>query len=230
MLHRPDRIHSSFFQEGLSGPLKELDCQEHSRISLQIGREIYREGAPSLFVYHVLQGAVKTYQTNQSGQITIRDIHKVDSFFGYSTLFNKKLYAESAVCIEETELIKTPSHHFISLLHTSPPFASYFIQNLTHHLEEQIEFLLQQTFHSLRKKLAEQLLFQCEKQKTVQRFGQVILSSEWFSLYVGKHTITLDRILAEFEKEGIIYFKKKHFIILDLEKLESKMNEPFPDC
>lgn len=226
MVHQYKNAHANLYKDVMLRTLKEILNDAHNKLFLKKRHEIYKENDHSYFVYYVVKGTVKTYQTNESGQIMMIDIHKSDSFFGYTTLFERKLYAESAICLEDSEILPIPRHKFISLLHTDSAFASYFIRELAHNLEAQIDRLLQQTFHSVRKRLAETLLYLYNKQKITQSSGQ-ILSREDIAALFGTSTETFFRTLSEFQEEGLIRIHEKqgHIAILDFEGLKKIKND-----
>src|SRR5690606_3978393 len=70
--------------------------------------EIYAEGDMPLHVYFVKSGNVKTFKSHPDGKELIMNLYAANDFFGFEPILENVNYSDSAVAMQDTELISIP--------------------------------------------------------------------------------------------------------------------------
>lgn len=186
---------------------------------------IYREGAFPNEMYFIVSGKVKTYRTNSDGKELVTDLYKEGDFLGYISLLEQVVHADSAMALEDTEIITIPKDDFFSLLFNNRDVASKFIKMLSDSVTEKEERLLKLAYNSVRKRLADALLL-CRKRYMISEdeiFSMAIPREELASM-VGTATETVIRTLSDFKEEKLVDVKNSIITILAPEKLAKLKN------
>lgn len=186
---------------------------------------IYHEGGIPKSIYFITKGKVKTYKANEDGKEYITGLHKEGDFIGYTALLEETNYSESAMALEESELVIIPKEHFFSLLYSSRDIATKFIKILSDNVSEKEDRLLKLAYNSVRKRVAEALLMlQARyKKESDNQFSMAIYREDLASI-VGTSTETVIRTLSDFKDEKLIQISGSNITILNQGKLESMHN------
>lgn len=161
---------------------------------------IYFEGDDPLRLYFLRTGRVKTLRTDPSGKEFITGLYHAGDFFGYFPLLEAKVHAESAITLDDSELVYIPADDFRQLLVASPEVCQQFIRLIAGRLAEREEQLLGMAYGSLRRRVADTLLRLHEQQP-----DQIIqLSRADLAAMVGTATESLIRILSEFRQDQLV--------------------------
>ncbi|WP_288425253.1 response regulator [uncultured Spirosoma sp.] len=164
---------------------------------------VYTEGDDPTRLYYVKSGNVKTIRANSDGKELITGLYSTGSFFGYVALLEHAPYTDSAVAIDDAELVYIASDEFQQLL-TDPRVGQQFIRLLAGHVSERELQLVSMAYNSLRRRVADTLL------RLQQGTGQpaapdlIQLSRDDLASIVGTATESLIRILSEFRQDGLI--------------------------
>lgn len=186
---------------------------------------IYREGNYPNEIYFIVTGKVKTFLTNPDGKELVTGLYKEGDFFGYTALLEGTSYTDSAMTLDDTELISIPKDDFFSLLFNNRDVASRFIKMLSDEVAEKETRLIQLAYNSVRKRLADALLLCRERYKTSdeETFSMAIPREELASM-VGTATETVIRTLSDFKEEKLVDVKNSTIILLSPEKLKKLKN------
>ncbi|WP_242920116.1 response regulator [Pontibacter liquoris] len=186
---------------------------------------LFSEGNHPNALYFLNKGKVKTYKSNEEGREYITNLYKDGDFIGYLDLIEEKAYRESAMVMEDSEIYVISKEDFFMLLHNNRLVANQFIRLLSDNLAEREERLLRLAYNSVRKRVAEALVF-VEKQykKEEQNVSQVVISREDLASIVGASKETVIRTLADFKDEKLIDSQGSKIMILNLEKLKRMRN------
>ncbi|WP_017730897.1 response regulator [Nafulsella turpanensis] len=181
---------------------------------------LYSEGSYPNALYFLDKGSIKGYQTNNEGREYITNLYKPGDFIGYIDLLEEQQYRETAVALEESEVVVIPRDDFFSLIHKNRDVANKFIKILSDNLAEKEERLLKLAFHSVRKRVAEALLL-VEKQykKEGEQKYKLSISREDLANIVGASTETVIRTLSDFKDENLIEVNSGKITIVNSEKL-----------
>jgi CRP-like cAMP-binding protein/CheY-like chemotaxis protein len=182
---------------------------------------IYSQGSEPLKLYFLQKGRVKIYKIHPDGKELITEICTEGDFFGYNALIENTNYVESAEFLEDSEVIAIPKDEFMDLLFKNQNISFQFIKMLANNITEKEKFLLNTTYNSLRKRVAETLANIAPKFDTGKGEIKLEISREDLASLVGTATESLIRTLSDFKEEKLIDIIKGKIIIRDLNKVKN---------
>jgi len=183
---------------------------------------IYSEGDEPTRLYFLKSGRVKTFKTNPDGKELITGLYQDGDFFGYISLLEDTDQPDSAVALEDSELVYVPKEEFVNLLNRNQEVASQFIRLLANRVTEREQQLLSMAYHSLRRRVADTLL-RLSRQLTDQGQEPVIqLSRDDLASIVGTATESLIRTLSEFKQDKLIEIVDGHIRVVNPDGLRRK--------
>ncbi|GAB3543888.1 response regulator [Spirosoma fluminis] len=179
---------------------------------------IYTEGDEPTRLYFLKSGRIKAMRTNADGKELVTGIYGAGEFFGYLPLLEETNYTDSAVTLDDSELIYIPRADFQQLLTARPEVSRQFIQLLAGRVSEREQQLLGMAYGSLRRRVADALL----RLHTMQSDGEaapIQLSRDDLAAVVGTATESLIRTLSEFKQDGLIEVSTAGIRIVQPDKL-----------
>ena len=180
-------------------------------------QDIYREGDEPTRLYFVKSGRVKTVQATAGGKELITGLYGPGEFFGYLPLLEQTPHNDSAVAVDDAELVYIPKDDFSQLLRT-PAVGEQFIRLLAGRVSEREKQLLGMAYNSIRRRVADTLLH-LHEQAGAGPEATIQLSREDMAAMVGTAAESLIRTLSEFRQEGLIEVNPKNIRVLQPEKL-----------
>lgn len=163
--------------------------------------EIYSEGDMPLHVFFIKSGNVKTFKSHPDGKELIMNLYAANDFFGFEPILENANYTESAVAMQETELITIPRHDFLLMIQAHPDVSRSFIHLLCKKVAEREGQLINLAYNSVRQRTAEALL----KSETLKDQQSVIsISRDDLAKMVGTASESVIRVLSDFKDEGLI--------------------------
>lgn len=163
--------------------------------------EIYTEGDAPLHVYFIKSGNVKTFKSHPDGKELIMNLYSANDFFGFEPILENGNYTESAVAMQDTELISIPRHDFLLMIQSHPDVSKSFIHLLCKKVVERETQLLNLAYNSVRQRTAEALL-KSETLKDAQ--SAIAISRDDLAKMVGTASESVIRVLSDFKDEGLI--------------------------
>ena len=205
--------------------LQKLISDEQRLMELKKKQELFLEGKDPKALYFLSKGRIKGYKANEDGREYITNLYKEGDFIGYLDLLEEKPYRESAVALEDSEVYLIPRNDFFSLLQNDRQVAGKFIKLLSDNLADREERLLKLAYNSVRKRVAEALVF-VEKQysQNPDKNFEVAISRDDLASIVGASKETVIRTLADFKDEKLIDTRGSNITILNLDKLKKMRN------
>lgn len=182
---------------------------------------IYTEGKRPRFLYYIIKGKVKGIKTHEDGKEYITDLYSDGDFLGYPSLIEEKNYDDSAVALEQTELVQIPRDDFQQLIGNDIAITTKFIRIITQNVKEKEERLLSLAYSSLRKRVAKALVDIHGKFNTGGDNKSIEISREDIAHYVGTATESLIRTLSDFKAEKLVEIKDGKILITGLDKLKT---------
>lgn len=186
---------------------------------------IYAVGNHPTYMYFILKGKVKTSRHNEDGKEIITRIFNEGEFLGYKALLEEGTYQDEAEAITPAELAVIPRSDFEALVYSNMDVMRKFLRLLTSNISESEQHLLGLAYNSLRKKVADALLYLYRKYNPDKTAG--------FSLDIGRDNIaaiagvakeSLIRTLGDFRDEQLIRIEEGSIMIENLAKLERMVN------
>lgn len=179
--------------------------------------EIFSEGDMPLHVYFVKSGNVKTFKSHPDGKEFITNLYVANDFFGFEPVLENENYKESAVALQDSELISVPRHDFMLMIQSHPDVSASFINLLCKKVAERERQLLSLAYNSVRQRTADALL----KSVSLKDDKAVIaISREDLAKMVGTASESVIRVLSDFKDEGIIEIESGKIKITHPAKLE----------
>ena len=181
---------------------------------------VYSEGDEPIRLYFVQTGRVKTYKTNPDGKEFITGLYQTGDFFGYVSLLEQTDHTDSAVALEDSELVYIPKEIFIDLLSRDGDVARSFVQLLANRVTEREQQLLEMAYDSLRRRVADTLLRLHQNLQNHESEPVIQFSRDDLAAMVGTATESLIRTLSEFKGDGLIDISGTNIRVLQPEKLK----------
>jgi CRP-like cAMP-binding protein len=184
---------------------------------------LYQEGKRPKYLYYLVKGKVKAVRTHEDGKEYILDILSEGDFIGYHALIENKNYDNSAIVLEESEIMQIPKEDFLKMIYGNITVASKFIHIITQNVKQKEERLLNLAYSSLRKRVAQALIDLNNKYNTNQGSGSnpIEISREDIAHYIGTATESLIRTLSDFKSEKLISIKEGKVAIENADKLKN---------
>ncbi|GAA4441155.1 hypothetical protein GCM10023091_25980 [Ravibacter arvi] len=234
-LHKSELLKTQFSRnaEGLSAFLGEVrhfqelrHLAENRRTHTYKKKEsIYNENTYPGGVYFLESGRAKARRINDLGKEYITELYKVGDFFGYADLIKGNTYQDSVVALEDATVSFIPKHDFFKLLESDRNLSGKFIRMLSNEVKDREESLLKLAYNSVRKRVAEALVYLYEMYgKEGKDPFSVSMSREDIAGIVGTATETVIRTLSDFKDENLISLKGSNITVLELERLRRMKN------
>ena len=182
---------------------------------------LYQESKRPRHLYYLVKGKVKGFKTHEDGKEYITDLFSEGDFIGYPALIEDKNYDDSAVVLEEAEIMQIPKEDFLQMIYGNMEVAAKFIRIITQNVKEKEERLLNLAYSSLRKRVAKALVDIHSKFNTANTNKPLEISREDFAHYVGTATESLIRTLSDFKSEKLIEIKEGKISVINLERLQN---------
>lgn len=168
-------------------------------------REVYHEGNRPKKIFHLTRGKVKTIKIHGDGKEYITNVYTEGDFFGYQAVVEDINYDDTAIVLEDAELIQIPREDFLEILQNDVVIATRFIQLAANSSREKEERLMNLAYSSLRKRIAVSLLELNKKFNPDNVPGKSLnITRENFAKYAGTATESVIRTMIDFRDEKLI--------------------------
>lgn len=198
--------------------LEEFKSISEAKKGVQVKKKeiIFREGDVSHYLYFVGEGKVRTFKMNEDSKEYTTGLFKQGDFFGSKSLLQEIPHTESAVALEDSEIVKIHKDDFLTLIHNNQEVSSQFIKILASNLLEKEQELLELAYNSVRKRVADGLLLLQEKyQEEGENQFSISIPRDGLASIVGTSTESVIRVLSDFKSEKLIEIKASNITILD---------------
>jgi CheY-like chemotaxis protein/CRP-like cAMP-binding protein len=182
---------------------------------------LYQENKKPRFLFYLIKGKVKCYKSNEEGKEYIMNLHSEGDFIGYHALLEDTYYQDTAVILEDAEIMPIPKDDFLLMVYNDINIATKFIHIITNNVKEKEERLLSIAYSSLRKRVAVALMEIVTKFNLEEQSMPIEISREEIAQYVGTATESLIRTLSDFKAEKLIEIKSGRIIVNNIEKLKN---------
>ncbi|MGZ5247967.1 MAG: response regulator [Flavitalea sp.] len=181
---------------------------------------LYQEGKRPRYLYYLVKGKVKGIKSHPDGKEYITDLFNAGDFIGYTALIEDKNYDDTAIVLEDAQIMQVPKDDFLHLIHSDLSIAAKFIRIITQNVKEKEERLLNLAYSSLRKRVAKALVDISSKFNLESEKKSIEISREEIAQYVGTATESLIRTLSDFKAEKLIEIKEGKITISNTDKLK----------
>ena len=216
----PDGLQRFFSEAKAEEEFENLSIDKELR-KLTAKELIYEAGKKARWLYYVIEGQVRLYNSNEYGKELTTKLIGPGDFFGYFSLINENPYTHSAACIQDSVVRLIPKEDFMLLLFNNRDFAAKFIKLIANKTEETETKLLDLAYSSVRKKVANALIeYASSLGKESSDTIKVTLTRDELAALAGTTKETAIRTLSDFKSEGLIKIESKHIIIDNIEELK----------
>lgn len=196
--------------------LKDL-CKDKKVKNIKKKAEIFAEGDTPLNIFFIKSGSVKVFKSHPDGKELITNIYNANDFFGFEPILDAALYEESAVAMQDSEIITISRHDFTTLLQSHPDVSAGFISLLCKKVAEKEKQLLNLAYNSVRQRTAEALL---KVQQLKDSKENIQISRDDLAKMVGTASESVIRVLSDFKDEGLLEIEGGKIKITQPAKLE----------
>ncbi|MBP6588655.1 MAG: response regulator [Chitinophagaceae bacterium] len=196
-------------------------AEQYEVLTLSKKQHLYQEGKRPRFLYYLMKGKIKGFKVHEDGKEYITDLFSEGDFMGYPALIEDKNYDDSAVVLEEAEVMQIPREDFLQMIYGDISIAAKFIRIITQNVKEKEERLMSLAYSSLRKRVAKALVDIHAKFNSTGENKPIEISRDDIAHYVGTATESLIRTLSDFKGEKLIEIREGKINISNLEKLRN---------
>ena len=178
---------------------------------------VYTEGDAPQYVYFVKAGNIKGFKAHPDGKELITAIYGPNDFIGFEAILENAPYADSAIALQDTELVMIPRHDFLTLIQAHNDVSTSFIRLLCKKVADREKQLVTLAYNSVRQRTAEALI---KAGALKDARSTIAISREDLAKLVGTAAESVIRVLADFKEEGILETEGGRIRILNPDKLE----------
>jgi CRP-like cAMP-binding protein len=179
--------------------------------------EIFSEGDMPLNVFFIKAGNVKCFKSHPDGKEFITNLYSTNDFFGFEPVLENANYSESAVAMQDSEVVAIPRQDFLIMIQSHPDVSASFISLLCKKVADREKQLINLAYNSVRQRTAEALL-KSEALKDAK--SAISISREDLAKMVGTASESVIRVLSDFKDEGLIEIEGGKIRVLQAAKLE----------
>lgn len=188
-------------------------------------QRVYAEGTHPHYLFFLKKGKVRTYKVHDNGKELTVGLYNSGEFFGYFALIESTVYKESAETIEPCEIGTIRKEYFELLVSQHPRLAGKFNKLLAEKVTEKEDQLINLAYNSLRKRVANAILFLYKKYKAEENDHYIIqISREDLAHIAGTTTESLIRTISDFKNEKLISTEGASIRVLNKKKLDEMIN------
>jgi DNA-binding response OmpR family regulator len=212
---------SQFIKDAKSSGMIDQLADQYAVEQYSKKQVLYQETKRPRFLYYLVKGKVKGFKTHEDGKEYITDLFSDGDFIGYPALIEDRNYDDSAVVLEDAEIMQIPREDFLQMINSNMDVAAKFIRIMTQNVKEKEERLLNLAYSSLRKRVARALVDIHAKFNTGNTNNALEISRDDFAHYVGTATESLIRTLSDFKSEKLIEIKEGKITVTNLDRLKN---------
>lgn len=196
--------------------------EDRNVIRIKKKKQVYNEGERVKGIWLILSGKIKTTKLTEDGRELLTGIFDPEAFIATNALFSEGVYLDSAIALEDSQLVLFPNSQFEEFINLYPDVAEKFIKILSNQIREKEEHLMQLAYSSVRKRIAEGLL-RFYRQRA-NKDNSVIVSRNDLAAMTGTAQETVSRTLTDFCDEGLIEKQASVILVINEQKLENLKN------
>jgi CheY-like chemotaxis protein len=186
---------------------------------------IFLEGERLRYFYLLVDGSIKLYKTNEDGKEVVLKLVGPGEYFGFSALMHDLVAHESAAALEPSIIKQVACADFLDAVYHSREISNYLLRLLAENKADLEDRLLKMAYNSVRKKIAEALLFVYYKKHVGENLNPIIhIMRDDLAGIAGTAKETAIRTLADFKEEKLIAIEDRNIRLLNIKALEHVPN------
>ncbi len=189
------------------------------------GEVLFHEGDPGDALFIVASGAVKVVVPSEEGDEAILATLRRGDFLGELALLDGAPRSASAIALEPTEVMALPRDQFRALLADEPAMRDALLSSLAGELRRLTKHVAELHFLDLTGRLAARLTRLAEEHGQSLPDGSVRLDAPLtqsdLAAMIGATRQSVNKLLGEFEANGLLRIERDSIVVPDLAKLSS---------
>lgn len=178
---------------------------------------VYHQGDPAGDAHVVHTGLVKVLLVSAQGDEALVTLHRRGEFFGEVALFNDSPRDETIVAVMPTTTLQLSRESCHTVLDRNPRTREWMFHHLTQTIEKLQNRYQSMVFLDVPGRLACYLL----ELKAIG--GELPIRQDDLASAIGSTRETVNKLLRDFEKRGLLRVSRRRFEILDAPGLEREM-------
>lgn len=177
------------------------------------GDTIFRKDDKGTHLYVVLEGAVKIALPGEFGQEALVAIARSGEYFGELALFDRSPRSATVVALEDTQAALLAADDFIAFLESHPLAVRAVLEGLSRtvrRLSDRVEDLI---FLDVPSRVAKYLLDLAQQNGGAGR--ELTLTQDELAAFTGASRVSVNRVLGDLERRGLISIRRRRIAILD---------------
>jgi len=186
---------------------------------------VFHEGSSKEAVYFIKEGLVKTYKTDSNGNEQIVSILQQGEMFPHTGFFNPDPYPATAETIVDTTLLVIPVKAFEHLVQETPAMAMKIMRVMSEkikELQEKIQELAGQDVQDRTISFFIKLAEQYGKEQGDMIVIHLPMTHQDIANVIGTSRESVNRMLNQLRKEGIMETDRQGFVVHDLQALHQR--------
>ena len=178
---------------------------------------IYHQGDPGADAHVVHQGLVKVMLVNDQGDEALVALHRRGDFFGELALFNDSPRENTVVAVMDTTTIQLGRDACTHVLQRNQAARDWMFHHLTETIEELQGRYEKMVFLDVPGRLA------CYLLELRAIGGDLPIRQDDLAAAIGSTRVTVNKLLSDFDKRGLVRVSRRKFEILDEARLEQQI-------
>ncbi len=187
------------------------------------GEVLFHEGDPGDALFIVASGAVKVVVPSEEGGEAILATLRRGDFLGELALLDGAPRSASAIALEVTEALALPREQFRALANTEPAIRDALLESMARELRRLTTHVAELHFLDLTGRLAARLARLAEENGEKLPDGSVRLDAPLtqsdLAAMIGATRQSVNKLLGEFEKEGLLRLERDSIVVADVRAL-----------
>lgn len=196
-----------------------------SRVHVERGEVLFKEGDSGDRVYVVMEGKVKLGRTAADGRENLIALLGPGQMFGELALFDPGPRSASATAVTDTDLLALTHADLQTWLTGRPEVASGLLLQLAQRLRRSNDTLADLVFSDVPGRVAKALLDLSHRFGTPAETGVRVshdLTQEELAQLVGASRETVNKALADFATRGWIRLEQRSVVLLDIDRIRRR--------
>jgi CRP/FNR family cyclic AMP-dependent transcriptional regulator len=186
---------------------------------LQTGNYVCRKGDPSEEWIGVMDGLVRIENLSQAGKLVNFGTFPAHSWFGEGAVLKREMRKYDAIAMRASRVVLMPAATFFWLLDVSIPFNRFVITQLNDRLGQYLGAFEHDRLEHRKSRVALALADISNPRLYQRQEGRIEISNEELGNLVGISRQSINQILHELEKTGLIKRAYRVITVLDVEGL-----------
>lgn len=185
---------------------------------------VFTEGTRKEAVFFIQDGLVKAFKTDENGNEHIVSFLQAGDMFPHTGFFDHAIYPATAEAVVDTQLLAIPIQSFEQLLINIPVISIKVMKAMSQKIKELQEKLQQLTGNDVQDRTLSFLVKLAEQYGTPRNgliYINVPMTNQEFANTIGTTRETVNRLINQLRKEGIVETNRNGYIIHDLQALKN---------